>query len=320
MEKARPGRGSPPVGVRPKRRGVSLVELLELFPDDRAAEAWFESRRWASGIYCPDCGSSRYSNIRDRKPMPYRCRDCRSYFSVRKGTTMQSSKLGYQTWALAIHLVATSVKGVSSMKLHRDLKISQPSAWYLAQRIREGFGEIIEKMGGPAEVDETFVGGKEKNKHRSKRLRRGRGTVGKIVVVGVKDRPSNRVWAEVVAGTDAKTLQGFVRSRVEAGARIYTDEHSAYEGLPNHQAVRHSVGEYVRDDAHTNGLEAFWSLFKRGYHGTFHYLSRKHLNRYLREFAGRYNMRSLDTLDVMSAIARGLEGKRLRYRDLTADS
>ena len=106
MKKARP--------ARPKRRGVGLVELLELFPDDRAAEAWFESRRWADGIYCPDCGSGRYSDIKDRKPMPYRCKDCHAYFSVRKGTTMQSSKLGYQTWALAIHLVATSVKGVRS--------------------------------------------------------------------------------------------------------------------------------------------------------------------------------------------------------------
>ncbi len=251
--------------------------------------------------------------------MPYRCKDCRAYFSVRKGTTMQSSKLGYQTWALAIHLIATSVKGVSSLKLHRDLKISQPSAWYLAQRIREGFGEVIEKMGGPVEVDECFVGGKEKNKHRSKRLRRGRGIVGKIVVAGVKERTTNRVWAEVVAGTDTETLQGFVRSRVEAGARIYTDEHRAYEGLPNHQAVRHSVGEYVAGEAHTNGLECFWSIVKRSYHGTFHHLSRKHLNRYLREFAGRYNMRLLDTLDVMSAIARGMEGKRLRYKDLVAD-
>ncbi len=213
MKKARP--------ARPKRRTVSLVELIEFFPDGQAAEAWFESRRWANGITCPDCGSNRYSNIKDRKPMPYRCKDCRAYFSVRKGTTMQSSKLGYQTWALAIHLIATSVKGVSSLKLHRDLKISQPSAWYLAQRIREGFGDVIDKMGGPVELDECFVGGKEKNKHRSKRLRLGRGIAGKIVVAGVKERTTNRVWAEVVAGTDAETLHGFVRSHVASGARIY---------------------------------------------------------------------------------------------------
>ena len=147
--------------------------------------------------------------------MPYRCKDCRGHFSVRKGMVMQSSKLGLQKWAIAIYMVATNLKGVSSMKLHRDLKIRQPSAWHLAQRIRKGFEEGRMKMNGPVEVDETFMGGKEKNKHARKKLNTGRGTVGKTAVIGAKNRETNRVSAEVIDNTDQLTLQGFVAEHAE---------------------------------------------------------------------------------------------------------
>ena len=298
---------------------MSLVELFELFPDNAAAEKWFEVQRWPNGVCCPTCGSDRCAVIKSRKPMPYRCKDCREHFSVRKGTVMQSSKLSYQKWAIAIYLVATSLKGVSSMKLHRDLKIRQPSAWHLAQRIREGFTDGIEQMAGPVEVDEAYIGGKEHNKHESKKQRAGRGAVGKTPVIGARDRATNQVSAEAVPFIDKLMIHEFVTWVAEKEAKLYTDESSVYSGFKNHESVCHSVGEFVKGMAHTNGLESFWALMKRGYHGTYHKMSPKHLNRYVQEFAGRHNIRGLDTIAQMALIARRLDRKRLRYRDLVGE-
>ena len=197
------------------REGLTILQLFDKFPDDAMAEKWFEDQRWVNGRCCPDCGSLNSVAITSRKPMPYRCRDCRQYFSVRKGMVFQSSKIGLRKWAIAIYMMSTSLKGVSSMKLHRELGVTQTTAWYMLQRIREGFFSDPSSMSGPVEIDETYMGGKRHNMPKSKRAKlEGRGPVGKTAVVGAKDRKTKTVSAKVVENTKAETLLGFIRNTV----------------------------------------------------------------------------------------------------------
>ena len=294
------------------------MQLAEMFPDEESARVWIENVIWPDGRVCPRCkGSNTYEAT--HKKLPYRCRPCKRHFSVRKGTLLENSKLPYRKWVYAIYLEKTSLKGISSMKLHRDLGVSQPTAWFMLQRIREVFGSDQPfQFNGPVEVDEAYFGGLEKNKHARKKANLGRGPVAKTAVVGMKDRESNKVAARVVASTGKSTLQGFVKEHVRDDTKIYTDDARAYIGLENHESVKHSVSEYVNGQAHTNGVESFWAVLKRAYHGVYHHISPKHLQCYVDQFAGKHNIRGLDTIDQMAYIVRQMVGKQLLYKDLIA--
>jgi transposase-like protein len=300
---------------------ISTFKLFETFPDAESARIYLEGRMWPNGVKCPTCKSGE--RITTRKDGFYRCNACKLDFTVRTGTIFERSHVPLHKWLYAMYLLVTARKGISSMQLAKEIGITQKSAWFVLHRLREACGNDNAKLSGLIEIDETFIGGKEINKHESKKLKAGRGQVGKQAVLGMRER-GGKTLAMLIESPSMQEIQGAIFARVKFGSTLMTDEHRAYEGLDgalyHQESVNHRAGEYKRGLAHTNGIESVWAVLKRGLHGVYHHASVKHLGRYIDEFAFPLNEGNVrrHTWERLATFVDSVVGKRITYKELIA--
>lgn len=309
------------------RKPTNLLEAIRYFSDLDVATDYVAKLRWPGGPVCPRCGATEYSYISTRRI--WKCKGCKKQYSVKVGTIFEDSALGLDKWLPAVWLAANSKNGISSHELGRALGVTQKSAWFMLHRIRLAMqNRTFEMLSGTVEVDETYIGGKARNMHRGHGARtprkgtmgRGRGTANKTVIVGMIER-GGKVRANVVDDIKRRTLQSYVADAVEPGSSVYTDSLPSYVGLDrdySHDTVNHAV-QYVNGNVHTNFMENFWSLLKRGLHGTYISVQPFHLFRYLDERMFTFNERELDDTGRFEKVLDAVAGRRLTYARLTGN-